>query len=980
MLPLLLLLQVLGLLLLVLVPSTDAFSFFGPGRRRPTAAAVAAAASSPLHHRATTATATRTRRPAALTMGLLDGLKKAMNGGALDQSSGGPPELENAALIKQYEARAERINALEDTFEKLSDDELRAKTVEFQRRVREGKEDVNGPLLEEAFAVVREAAWRVLQLRHYDVQLVGGMALNEGRLAEMATGEGKTLVATLPAYLNGLTGAGAFIVTANDYLARRDAELMGQVHRFLGLSVGLIQAGMNYTERREAYSCDVTYVTNVELGFDYLRDNLALTRDETVLRHRPLDKAFCLVDEADSILIDEARTPLIISKQINAPQPKYGAAKKLVDFLKQGVHYEVDEKAQNVVLTDQGVKDCEKVLGKSLFDLQDPWMSFVTNGLKAKELLVRDKDYIVRGQDIAIVDRFSGRVLEGRKYSDGLQQSIQVKEGLACSSQSQVIATITYQSLFRLFYKLAGMTGTALTDYKDFVATYNLPVVGIPTALPNARRDYPDAIFRSKEGKLRALLRETRRAHKTGQPILVGTTSVETSELIADALQELNISCKVLNARPENIEFESQIVAQAGRLGAVTVATNMAGRGTDILLGGNPSLMARIKLKLELAKGVLGSAAGAEAMEDFFPTEVSPAAVQLIGTAVVLCKEKIGKEDMTLFRIEEMIAVAAENSPVANPVLLALRDAYDEVKRQYQDVLADEKAQAKKLGGLYVLGTERHESRRIDNQLRGRAGRQGDPGGTRFFLSLEDDVFRIFGGEKMQGIMDTFRVGEDLPIESPTVSEALDKVQQQVESYYYDIRQKLLAFDNVISKQRQELYGIRGAIVDHDAAQLHVMMRDFARRTTDDIVDANYDTEKRSKIVEKVRQFFPTLGPVDEMELLKMTKQQTSACMHEAVDKALERKKGDLAAHKAELYAETVRYLTLLQIDNLWAQQLEALEQLKEISVLQRFKGADPMQEYEKRTSAFFRDLIGNVRRNTVYSLFMYQPGAAANK
>lgn len=916
-------------------------------------------------------------------MGLLDGLKKAMTGaavasGALDTSANGPPAAENAALIKQYEARVSRINAMEEAFEKLTDDELRAKTVEFQKRVKEEKEDVTGPLLEEAFAVVREAAWRVLQLRHYDVQLIGGMALNEGRLAEMATGEGKTLVATLPAYLNGLTGQGAFIVTANDYLARRDAELMGQVHRFLGLSVGLIQTGMNYVERREAYACDVTYVTNVELGFDYLRDNLALTREETVLRSRPLDKAFCLVDEADSILIDEARTPLIISKQINAPQPKYGAAKKLVDFLKQGVHYEVDEKAQNVVLTDQGVKDCEKVLGKSLFDLTDPWMSFVTNGLKAKELLIRDKDYIVRGQDIAIVDRFSGRVLEGRKYSDGLQQSIQTKEGLVCSSQSQVIATITYQSLFRLFYKLAGMTGTALTDYKDFVTTYNLPVIAIPTALPNARKDYPDAIFRSKEGKLRALLREVRRAHKTGQPILVGTTSVETSELIADALQELDIQCQVLNARPENIENESQIVAQAGRLGAVTVATNMAGRGTDILLGGNPALMARIKLKLELAKGVLGSTNGAEAMDNFFPCEVSPPAASLIDVAVGLAKEKIGGDGMSLFKIEEMIAVAAENSPVTNPVLLALREAYDEVKRQYQEALKGEKDAVKKLNGLYVLGTERHESRRIDNQLRGRAGRQGDQGGTRFFLSLEDDVFRIFGGEKMQGIMDTFRVGEDLPIESPTVSEALDKVQQQVESYYFDIRQKLLAFDNVISKQRQELYGIRAAIVDHDAEQLHAMMRDFVRRTTEDIVEANFETEKRGKIVEKVRQFFPTLGAVDETELLKMTKQQTSACMHEAVDKALERKKSDLAAHKAELYAETVRYLTLLQIDNLWAQQLEALEQLKEISVLQRFKGSDPMAEYEKRTSAFFRDLIGNIRRNTVYSLFQYQPTGAA--
>jgi preprotein translocase subunit SecA len=772
-------------------------------------------------------------------MGLLDGLKKIV--GAQD-----PMEAlsqENDKQLKAYAQNVAQINRLEDEYEKMSNDQLKSKTEEFRKRLRSGA--TLDSVLVEAFAVAREASWRVLEMRHFDVQLMGGMALNDGRLAEMATGEGKTLVAVLPVYLNALSGDGAFVVTTSDYLSRRDGETMGQVFRFLGLSVGVVQAYQKEAQRKVAYNCDVTYVSNQELGFDFLRDNLALSA-ENVVQQRPYN--FCVVDEADSILIDEARTPLIISRKGAAPTDKYLSCAQIAKNLQDGVHYAVSKKDQKVDLTPAGFKFAEQIVGKSLFDLSDPWAFYVINALKAKELFVRDQEYIVNKADgsISIVDAFSGRVLDGRRFTDGIQQSIEAKEGVTVSGETQAVARVTYQNLFRLFPRLSGMTGTAFTESAEFLDVYGLKVLPIPTALPVARRDNDDAVFRTKDGKMKALLKNVLTVHGKGRPILIGTTSVEQSEDLVQALRDLDVPAQVLNARPENVERESEIVSQAGRLGAVTVATNMAGRGTDILLGGSSKGIAKVLAKhLMLVKlglseppsdqavqaylamqqqqradaasqeGEDGAVAVAVPAVDEADVETDPDVLSLpsvgalafqlglwmpttlsskielnLKRAVVSCLDILA--DATAapsssssssssgqaggsaagpgrLEVEDVVARAADSAPVAEFGVKLLRSAINSATAEFEAVVKREKEQVKRLGGLYVVGTSRHESRRIDNQLRGRAGRQGDPGGTRFFLSLEDDIFKIFGADKMAGMLENFRVAEDMPIESDLV-------------------------------------------------------------------------------------------------------------------------------------------------------------------------------------------------------------------
>eukprot|EP00613_Pedinella_sp_CCMP2098_P082751 CAMPEP_0171994548 /NCGR_PEP_ID=MMETSP0993-20121228/279011_1 /TAXON_ID=483369 /ORGANISM="non described non described, Strain CCMP2098" /LENGTH=878 /DNA_ID=CAMNT_0012647627 /DNA_START=7 /DNA_END=2640 /DNA_ORIENTATION=+ len=835
---------------------------------------------------------------------VLDGLRDLKNV-ATGQTTGDAVVLkaENEILMKECNERCARINALEPAIEVLSDAELRAKTKAFQARLASGAK--LDDLLEEAFAVVREASWRVLELRHYDVQMVGGMVLFAGRLAEMATGEGKTLAATLPTYLAALEGKGALVVTANEYLARRDAETVGQVYRFLGLSVGLIQATLLEEDRKEEYLCDVTYVTNSELGFDYLRDNLALTPDALVTRSSSSSQTqvdqglepspsnrettFCLVDEADSILIDEARTPLIISKQVSAPADKYGLAAAIAtvlepsgknqnpdaDLVKTTVavnevleqvfqsegkgsieegDYEVDIKGQQLTLTDRGFAKAEKLVGKSLFDASDPWAPFIVNALKAKALFEKDKQYIVKAAagevkgEICIVDTFSGRVMEGRRWSDGLHQSIEAKEGIPVSTESQVIATVTYQSLFRRYPRLCGMSGTASSDAKEFGKVYGLQVTSIPSALPLARRDYPDVVYKTSAAKVRAVVSEVARAARSGRPVLVGTSSVDDSEALAERIaaklgpEAAAKQLRVLNAKPENVDKEGEVVAQAGRLGAVTVATNMAGRGTDILLGGNSGLMAKLRVRDGLvARGVLaqgvtpptpmddvsGDAAGgasgegegggdsaAVAAVSFFPCPLSAVALSAISEAAALVLAAAEKTDILLggnsglmaklrvrdglvasgvlaqgvtpptpmddvsageggdsaavatvsffpcplsavalsaiseaaalvladcreeeeedegaagvvglesvLELEELVSIAAERAPLRDPTVLAIRKAINLAKADFSATLAPEKEEVRKLGGLYVVGTERHESKRIDNQLRGR--------------------------------------------------------------------------------------------------------------------------------------------------------------------------------------------------------------------------------------------------------------------
>ncbi|PIA60683.1 hypothetical protein AQUCO_00300298v1 [Aquilegia coerulea] len=639
------------------------------------------------------------------------------------------------ATRQKYAATVSLINGLEAEMSQLLDSELRERTSILKERAQQG--DSLDSLLPEAFAVVREASKRVLGLRPFDVQLIGGMVLHKGEIAEMRTGEGKTLVAILPAYLNALSGKGVHVVTVNDYLARRDCEWVGQVPRFLGLQVGLIQQNMSSEQRRENYLSDITYVTNSELGFDYLRDNLAT----------------------------ETRTPLIISGPADKPSDRYYKAAKIAAAFERDLHYTVDEKQKNVLLTEQGYEDAEEILNvKDLYDPREQWASFLLNGIKAKELFLKDVNYIIRGKEVFIVDEFTGRVMQGRRWSDGLHQAVEAKEGLPIQNETVTLASISYQNFFLQFPKLCGMTGTAATESTEFESIYKLKVTIVPTNKPMIRKEESDVVFKATTGKWRAVVVEISRMNKTGRPVLVGTTSVEQSDLLSEQLREAEIPHEVLNAKPENVEREAEIVGQSGRLGAVTIATNMAGRGTDIILGGNAEFMARLKLREILMPRVVKPTEGAfvsvkkkspprknwKVNENLFPTKLSKGNTELAEEAVELAVKTWGQRALTELEAEERLSYSCEKGPTQDKVIAKLREAFTSIVAEYKLFTEEEKKQVVLAGGLHVVGTERHESRRIDNQLRGRSGRQGDPGSSRFFLSLEDNIFRIFGGDRIQ--------------------------------------------------------------------------------------------------------------------------------------------------------------------------------------------------------------------------------------
>jgi preprotein translocase subunit SecA len=882
------------------------------------------------------------------------------------------------------------------------DAELRAKTTEFRQRLDRGES--LDELLPEAFAVVREAAKRVLNMRHYDVQLIGGMVLHEGQIAEMKTGEGKTLVATLPAYLNGLTGKGVHIVTVNGYLARRDSEWMGQVHRFLGLTVGLVQEGMSTDEKRRSYHCDITYCTNSELGFDYLRDNLATDIREVM--QRPFN--YCIIDEVDSILIDEARTPLIISGQVSRPSEKYLKAAQVARELIRDEHYEVDEKARNIILTDEGFEAAERLLGVSdLFDPKDPWAHFVFNAVKAKELFIRDVHYIVRNQEVVIVDEFTGRVLPGRRWSDGLHQAIEAKEGVPIQSESQTLATVTYQNLFRLYPKLAGMTGTARTEEAEFVKTYNLEVTVIPTNRPIRRIDAPDLVYKTENAKWKAVVEEIAYMHAKGRPVLVGTTSVEKSERLSAMLKERGIPHNLLNAKPENVEREAEIIAQAGRKGAVTIATNMAGRGTDIILGGNAEYMARLKLRERLMPKLvqldpdnpLGSASttsrgGGQGFgpaspkpkkswtvvsPNFYPCELSARTSQALEEVVAAAVAKYGLNRLPELVVEDLIAVASEKAPVQDPLILQLREVYNSIKAEYEKVTEAEHEEVVRLGGLHVIGTERHESRRIDNQLRGRAGRQGDPGSSRFFLSLEDNLLKIFGGERVAKLMDMFRVDEDMPIEHPLLSKSLENAQRKVEVYYFDLRKQVFEYDEVLNNQRRAIYSERRRILEGENLKPKIL--DYVRKTVEEIVQAHVNPElppeewEIDKLTAKMQEFIPLLKDNLKVEDLRdLSYQEILDYLIKQAEMAYEAKEAFLDTFEPGLMRKAERFFLLQQVDTLWREHLQQMEALREAVGLRGYGQRDPLIEYKNEGYELFLEMLDNIRRNTVYNLFVFTP------
>jgi preprotein translocase subunit SecA len=913
----------------------------------------------------------------------------------------------NSRKLKKYKPDVVEINLLEEEIQVLSDDALRGKTAEFKQRLAQG--ETLDDLLPEVFAVVREAGKRVLGMRHFDVQLIGGMVLHDGQIAEMKTGEGKTLVATLPAYLNALEGKGVHIVTVNDYLARRDAEWMGQIHRFLGLSVGLIQQGMSPPERKKNYDCDITYGTNSELGFDYLRDNMASDMKDVV--QRPFN--YCIIDEVDSVLIDEARTPLIISGQVERPSEKYMKAAEIAATLQRkqneddpAGHYEVDEKARNVILADEGFIEAEQILGvKDLFDPQDPWAHYIFNAIKAKELFIKDVNYIVRNDEIVIVDEFTGRVMPGRRWSDGLHQAIEAKEKVEIQPETQTLATITYQNFFLIYPKLAGMTGTAKTEEAEFEKIYKLEVTIVPTNRPTGRRDLSDVVYKTEDAKWRAIAQECAEMHEQGRPVLVGTTSVEKSEHLSRLLNELRIPHNLLNAKPENVERESEIIAQAGRRGAVTIATNMAGRGTDIILGGNADYMARLKVREYFmprivqpqdedtfsVNKVMGSGRSGgqgflpgkkvktwKASPQIYPTQLSGATDKMLKDAVDFAVKQYGERSLPELEAEDRVATASEKAPTDDLVILKLREAYNLIRQEYEQFTKAEHEEVVRLGGLHVIGTERHESRRIDNQLRGRSGRQGDPGTTKFFLSLQDNLLRIFGGDRVASLMNAFRVEEDIPIESGMLTRSLEGAQKKVETYYYDIRKQVFEYDEVMNNQRRAIYAERRRVLEgHDLKEQVIK---YAEQTMDDIVAAYINPElppeewELDKLVAKVKEFVYLLSDLEPNQLEDLTVGEIKTFLHEQVRIAYDIKEAQVDQIQPGLMRQAERFFILQRIDTLWREHLQQMDALRESVGLRGYGQKDPLIEYKSEGYELFLDMMTNIRRDVVYSLFQFQP------
>ncbi len=925
----------------------------------------------------------------------------------------------NARKLRRYAPIVSDINILEEDYASLSDDGLRSRVGEFRLKLEKASQSSSelslmDDLLPDVFAVVREASKRVLGMRHFDVQLMGGMVLHEGQIAEMKTGEGKTLVSTLPTFLNALTGKGVHVVTVNDYLARRDAEWMGQIHRFLGLSVGLIQQDMLPQVRRKNYLCDITYATNSELGFDYLRDNMAATSDEIVQR----SFQFCVIDEVDSILIDEARTPLIISGQVERPQEKYQKAALVVDKLirskelsKDGVDpegdYEVDEKQRSCILTDEGFAKTEKLLKvNDLFDPKDPWAHYVTNALKAKELFTLDTNYIIRDGEAVIVDEFTGRVMPGRRWSDGQHQAIEAKEKLAIQPETQTLASITYQNFFLLYPRLSGMTGTAKTEEVEFEKTYKLQTTVIPTNRKISREDWTDQVFKTETAKWRAVAKEISAIHQKGRPVLVGTTSVEKSELISALLEEEQIPHNLLNAKPENVQREAEIVAQAGRSGAVTIATNMAGRGTDIILGGNSDYMAKLKIKELLSSRLIKPEEGHKppiplqrtnesvgfqetdkkqkkntsqnSLNKLFPVALSDETDKELANLISSLVKSWGDRTLTSIELDDRIATAAERSPTEDKDIISLRQAINLIKAEYQDVIKDEEKNVRDVGGLHVIGTERHESRRVDNQLRGRSGRQGDFGSTRFFLSLEDNLLRIFGGDRVASLMNAFRVEEDMPIESGMLTRSLEGAQKKVETYYYDIRKQIFEYDEVMNNQRKAVYTERRRVLEGKELKLQVL--GYGERTMEEIVEAyvNEDLPPEEwdleKLVLKVKEFIYLLEDLKPNDLLILNIEGLKNYLKEELRNAYDLKEAQIEDSHPGMMREAERFFILQQLDTLWREHLQSMDSLRESVGLRGYGQKDPLIEYKNEGYDMFLEMMINMRRNVIYSMFMFQP------
>ncbi len=839
--------------------------------------------------------------------------------------------------IKKLQPTLEKILALEEPYKALSEEALRGKTAEFKNRLADG--ETLDDLLPEAFAAIREAADRVLGMRPYPVQLLGGIVLHQGRIAEMKTGEGKTLVAILPCYLNALTGEGVHVVTVNDYLAKYQSEWMGKVYRYMGLSIGLVIPGMSPAQRRIAYAADITYCTNNELGFDYLRDNMALYQQELVQRGH----AFAIVDEVDSILIDEARTPLIISGKGEESSKLYTMADSFVSTLRKQVFaktedkevhddydcdYFVDEKARSVSLTASGIAKAERFFGiENLADPENATLSHhINQAMKARGLMKKDIDYVVKDGQIIIVDEFTGRLMYGRRYNEGLHQAIEAKEKVDVASESKTLATITFQNFFRLYKKLSGMTGTALTEEEEFNAIYMLDVVEIPTNRPVIREDMNDVVYKTEMAKFRAIIQQVKQCHEKGQPVLVGTVSIEKSEILSKLLKKEGIPHHVLNAKYH--EQEAGIVAQAGKYGAVTIATNMAGRGTDIMLGGNADFLAKAELQ---------------------------------------------KMDLP----EEILREADSYAETQNADILAIRETYKNLLKKYKEAIADEAEKVKAAGGLFIIGTERHESRRIDNQLRGRAGRQGDPGASRFYLSLEDDLMRLFSSSRVMAMMDTLGVDEDMPIDAKILSGAVENAQKSVESRNFRSRKNVLEYDNVMNTQREVIYAQRQKVLSGEDLRENMltMLRTLVETTVAPILSESGGKLTEEGIAQLSGAFegiYFAKGTLQsrENQLMGLSEEETTEEIYNIALRTYEAKE---AAITPSVMRELERVVMLRVVDEYWMDNIDAMDDLKQGIGLRAYGQHDPVIAYKEEGYQLFEAMITAIREETIRRLFLVQ-------
>lgn len=847
---------------------------------------------------------------------------------------------QNYYKLNQFQNIITDIKTYENILNNYNNEELKAQTSKLKKLLHNGKK--LDQILPEAFATVKEATKRALDLEMFDVQLIGGIVLHKGKVAEMKTGEGKTIVALLPSYLNALTENSVHIITVNDYLAKRDSEYAQLVYSYLNINVGLIQQTMIPTKRKQQYHYDIVYLTNSELGFDYLRDNMATDKIDIV--QRPFN--FAIIDEVDSILIDEARTPLIISGPCNKPQDKYLKSTLIANKLKINNHYEIDEKVRTVTLTEEGISMCEQILNiNNLYNINNSWIQYLLNALKAKELFSKDQHYIIKNNEIIIVDEFTGRIMDGRRWSDGLHQAIESKENLSIQDENQTLASITYQNLFLLYSKLSGMTGTAKTEENELDKIYKLEVVEIPTNKPCLRQDFPDLVYKNEYSKWQAIANECFDMYQIGRPTLVGTTNIEKSELLAEILNEYKIPYNLLNARPENIARESEIITQAGRKNTITISTNMAGRGTDIILGGNPYTMSKIVLTNYILE--------IESLS--IPDKIEFELKQLD-------KDKI-PTNLSKELLQEYINNAIKDSTISN-----IQQIYLNILAIYKEIFNEEKIQVKKLGGLHVIGTERHESRRIDNQLRGRAGRQGDLGSSRFFLSLEDNLLRIFGGDKISKLMQTLKINEETPIESLILTKSLDAAQKKVEAYFYDVRKQLFEYDEVINNQRQAIYAERRRILESYFTRDCII--EYAESTIDEIVNKLYiitNQNHKRTIIEHISKLLNITEQININEINNMSSEQIKVFLHEQLRINYDLRESYLEQLRPGLIRQLEKYYLLQQIDKGWQEHLEKMNLLRESIGWRSYGQQDPLIEYKNEAFNLFINMVTYIRQTVVY-------------